>query len=368
MSSSGQATVTHLSNASLKSFDTSNYDFLTERNVSQSTSMRKALLMVDASYPLSVSPPSTSTRPRRLSLYRRKGRPAGRWGSLGTRKKAVIIAAIIVTILALAIGLGAGIPLKRRKPKSPITSRWRPAIGTPWNIQLNTTLTDLSGPVRTYDIDLFAADKGTIDRAHQLNKKVICYFSAGTYEDWRPDAHQFSHNDLGGNLADWPGEKWLNTASRSVRNVMLERLNQAQSKGCDGVDPDNVDGYLYNDNGFKLTNRTAVDYLTFLTDAAHARQMAIGLKNGADLVLDVLAKMDWAVVEGCADTNECVYWHPFIAAGRPVLSIDYVDGPNATALSRVCTSAGTTGFSTVFKHRALDEWYLACPVGATAVS
>lgn len=40
---------------------------------------------------------------------------------------------------------------------------------------------------------------------------------------------------------------------------MSARLKKAQDKGCDGVEPDNVDGYT-NDNGFHLT---AHDQLTF---------------------------------------------------------------------------------------------------------
>jgi hypothetical protein len=42
---------------------------------------------------------------------------------------------------------------------------------------------------------------------------------------------------------------------------MSTRLALASSKGCDGVDPDNVDGYD-NDSGFDLTPSTALDYLT----------------------------------------------------------------------------------------------------------
>jgi hypothetical protein len=56
----------------------------------------------------------------------------------------------------------------------------------------------------------------------------------------------------------------LNTNSANVRSIMTTRIQMAKDKGCNGVDPDNVDGYN-NDNGLSLTQATTVDYLTFLT-------------------------------------------------------------------------------------------------------
>jgi hypothetical protein len=77
-----------------------------------------------------------------------------------------------------------------------------------------------------------------------LGKKVICYFSAGSYESWRSDAKDFSNGDLGNNLDDWPGEKWLKLSSENVRGIMKKRVALAREKRCDAVDPDNVDGYV----------------------------------------------------------------------------------------------------------------------------
>ena len=60
---------------------------------------------------------------------------------------------------------------------------------------------------------------------------------------------------------------------------MLARLDLAQQRGCDGVEPDNVQSYD-DDTGFELT---AADQLAFnrrVADEAHARGLAVGLKNG----------------------------------------------------------------------------------------
>jgi hypothetical protein len=184
-----------------------------------------------------------------------------------------------------------------------MSSIWKPQNGTTWQIVLlnpPTLPTTSSTPPQfdVWDIDLFDNSASTISRIHHLNSKAICYFSAGTYEDWRPDASQFQPSDLGSPLSDWPGERWLNISSPNVRRIMLARLDLAVAKGCDGVDPDNVDGYD-NDNGLGLTQADAVAYVKFLAEAAHARGLSIGLKNAGDIVPDVIDQTEWSVQEQC---------------------------------------------------------------------
>lgn len=94
--------------------------------------------------------------------------------------------------------------------------------------------------VPAYDIDLFDTPKGTIEQLHKLGKKVVCYFSAGTAEDWRPDFESFTEEDLGAPLPLWPGERYLNIRSKNVWKIMSKRIQLAKTKGCDAVDPDNM--------------------------------------------------------------------------------------------------------------------------------
>jgi hypothetical protein len=42
-----------------------------------------------------------------------------------------------------------------------------------------------------------------------MGRKVICYFSAGSYENWRSDKNDFPSDVLGNKLEHWEGEKWL---------------------------------------------------------------------------------------------------------------------------------------------------------------
>lgn len=121
--------------------------------------------------------------------------------------------------------------------------------GSSWDILLNGGSSDgnvnqvMGQSFSVIDIDLFDTDKQTIAEL-KSNKKVLCYFSAGTREDWRPDAGDFQSGDVGKNMEEWAGEAWLNVKSPTVRNVMKKRIKQAAEKGCDGIDPDNTDGFV----------------------------------------------------------------------------------------------------------------------------
>ena len=98
--------------------------------------------------------------------------------------------------------------------------------------------------VEIFDIDLFTNSNETISLLHDLGKKVICYFSGGSYEPYRPDSDRFRSQDMGKALDGWGDEKWLDIRSENVRDIMAERVKLAHEKGCDAVDPDNVDGYV----------------------------------------------------------------------------------------------------------------------------
>ena len=65
--------------------------------------------------------------------------------------------------------------------------------------------------------------------------------------------------------------------------MIASRLDIAAARGCDGVEPDNVDGYD-NDSGFELTRADQIDFNRFLATEAHQRGLSVGLKNALDLV------------------------------------------------------------------------------------
>ncbi|EYE90034.1 endo alpha-1,4 polygalactosaminidase [Aspergillus ruber CBS 135680] len=299
------------------------------------------------------------------------GQSTGGWETWSTKKKLIVlVSALLVLILVLGIALGLGLKHdKEREPREtpPTPTRWQPAAGSTFQIMILYQLDDTSTNADIYDIDLFYNTKDIITQLHKDGRKVLCYFSAGSYEDWRDDRTQFHKSDLGSNLAGWPGERWLDINSENVRRIMLSRLDTARDKGCDGVDPDNVDGYD-NHNGLGLTRADAADYVNWLANETHVRDMSMGLKNAGDIIPYVIRNMQWSVNEQCGEYKECDTYAKFIDAGKPVFHIEYPKGNKVndslavTNLQKqnVCGSDGARGFSTVMKNMNLDDWIETC--------
>jgi hypothetical protein len=238
---------------------------------------------------------------------------------------------------------------------SELTTWWKPTPGTSWQIQLSGTL-NTSFNVKVYDLDLFDTPTSTIAALKARGIKVVCYFSAGSYEEWRSDASQFPASSLGYELDGWPGERWLDTRNLTVRAIMKKRMDLAKAKGCDAVDPDNVDGYA-NNNGKGLTATTQLDYNKFLATEAHLRGLAVGLKNDVDQIPALLPYFDFTVNEECFQYNECNLVKPFITANKAVFNIEY---GGATKASTVCPKANSLNFDTLVKRLSLGSERITC--------
>lgn len=237
---------------------------------------------------------------------------------------------------------------------------WRPATGATIQVELLYPLNDTSADALVYNIDLYNNTPTTIANLHSLGKKVICYISAGTYEDSRPDKDLFKSSDYGNDVVRYPGRKWLDTRSWNVRTIMKARLDLAVAKGCDGIDPDGTDGYSH-DSGFTLTKDTALDYVQFLATETHARNMSLGLRNSPELVTDTLGVMQWSMNENCEVYTNCATYRSFLTAGKPVFHIVYPGvAVSASLKTQYCNTADTTGFSTILKNMVLDTWIAMC--------
>ncbi|MGB3951700.1 MAG: endo alpha-1,4 polygalactosaminidase, partial [Solirubrobacterales bacterium] len=159
----------------------------------------------------------------------------------------------------------------------PTPGYWRPAINTKWQYQLTETI-DQSQNVSFLIIDLFDTDKSVVDSLRAAGKQVGCYFSAGSYENWRPDQHLFPAS-VRGKSNGWSGENWLDIRRLDVLGPIMEaRIDACKAKGFAAIDPDNVDGFD-NDTGFPLTAADQEKFNRFLAAAAHARGLSVGLKN-----------------------------------------------------------------------------------------
>ena len=235
---------------------------------------------------------------------------------------------------------------------------WRPVPGDTFQLQFAEPI-DPSINAGIYDIDLFDNEAAAIANLHAEGKKVICYINVGAWEDWRPDADQFPRKVIGKTYAGWPGEKWLDIRQiDTLAPIMRARLDMCAAKGFDGVEPDNIEAYD-NESGFPLTYQDQLRYATWLADEAHARGLAIGLKNAPDMVADALPYFDFSVVEDCFYYSWCADMLPFLQAGKPVFAIEYTD--MKVNFVAACAKAKALGLSMLLKHRNLDAYRQACP-------
>ncbi|KAJ3498294.1 hypothetical protein NLG97_g1236 [Lecanicillium saksenae] len=318
--------------------------------------------------------------------------------TMATWKKMTIAGVSLALIVGLSVGLGVGLTRHKgdgdddghKNNSSGISgvngtnvdlnitgrpSRWTPKVGDSWQIVLKNTIrsdAEFSPDVAVWDFDAYENNKETIDKLHSLGKKVICYFSAGTWEKGRGDSDDFPPEDLGGTLPEWKDERWARISSQKVRDIMKKRIAVAASKGCDAIDPDNVDGFQNAENNLGLTAQDSIDYMHFLHDEANKYNMSVGLKNAGDIIDDVMSVVDFSVNEQCAANQkdpECETFHKFIDAGKPVFHIEYPPDDDAKTYpddrrkaicSRQGVNKGSDKFSTVFKRMNLDGWVQFC--------
>ncbi len=263
--------------------------------------------------------------------------------------------------IANTLSLYSGDATLAYRPKLVVTWHlpWIPTIKTTWQWQLSGLPVNQTVAAGMYDIDLFDNSASVVAALHARGRKAVCYVSAGSWENWRPDAGRFPPQVIGNIYPGWPDEKWL--AIRRIdllAPIMRARMDMCQAKGFDALEPDNIDGYL-NNTGFPLTYQNQRTYNIWLANEAHARGLSIGLKNDADQVTDLLPYFDWALTEDCFDQGWCNQVHPFIHSGKAVFAAEYTD--TGITFSKICTQANVLNFSAILKHRELDAWRKPCP-------
>lgn len=237
---------------------------------------------------------------------------------------------------------------------------WQPEKGLTWRIQYQGDFSpDPQGLVQVYNLDLFVTSAELVAQLHEQGARVICYTSVGTLEDWTPDRDAFPAEVLGKPYEQWPGETWLDLRRLDLLMPLFNaRLDLCRQKGFDGVDPDNLDAWT-NDTGFKLTREDTLRFACALADAAHARGLAIGLKNSPDLVSDLADVFDFMVTEEAFEQGWSDLALPFLQANKPVFAIEY--SRDLTVRDIACRAQNEQGFSVLFADVLLDGEALPCP-------
>jgi hypothetical protein len=256
---------------------------------------------------------------------------------------------------------------------------WRPALDSRWQYQLQDLAAyESTGGINVdicavpftggscvqpvvFDIDLYDLDGVTpnaqaTDAIHARGGRALCYVSAGSWENWRPDAGAFPES-VKGRKNGWPGERWLDIRQLSILLPIMEaRVQKCQDAGFDGVEWDNVDGYS-NRTDLPLTYADQLAYNASLANLAHRHGLSVALKNDVEQLADLAPYFDYAVNEQCQQYNECGgYTTHFIDQGKAVWQVEY-----KLSLGKFCEQANSANRNAILKSFDLfDVPYTPC--------
>lgn len=266
--------------------------------------------------------------------------------------------AALLLALAAAVSSAAPAPAPRSAaaaaaPAASAARVERPPARASWQWQLDGRL-DTSVRARVYDVDGFGTSAAQVARLHRQGRYVVCYISAGAWENWRPDRGRFPAATLGADNG-WPGERWLDVRRlRELAPVLRARIAMCARKRFDAVEPDNVDGYT-NDTGFPLTARDQLAFNRWLARTAHAHGLAVALKNDLEQARALAPSFDFAILEQCFQYGECTSARPFLRAGKAVFDAEY-----SVPRERFCPTARRLGISAIRKRLDLGPWRQPC--------
>jgi hypothetical protein len=265
----------------------------------------------------------------------------------------------ITGVVAMLTGLAGSVAVLPAAAAHPLPNPracvgcYAPALETSWQWQLQGSI-NTSIDVEMYDIDGFDTKKSLVNHLHDDGRMVVCYISAGSWENWRPDADGFPNSVLGHNNG-WPGEKWLDIRKLGVlRPIMRARMDMCADKGFDAIEFDNVDGYQ-NNTGFPLHGHDQLHYNVFLANQAHVRGLSAVLKNDLGQVDELLPYFDFALNEQCFQYDECDTLTPFVDAGKAVFGVEY-----KLHRPEFCPEANAMNFNFLRKRLSLKAWRLPC--------
>jgi hypothetical protein len=254
--------------------------------------------------------------------------------------------------------------LNERVESAP-SKKWRPLVADRWLYQISEAQPAFDLCVKPFGkadcvtptvwvLDLFGSDGRTpnveaVRAVHRRKGHAVCYVSAGSWEDWRPDADTFPTSIRGSKLDGWPGERWLDIRKISILKPLMENRAQACKRaGFDAIDWDNVDGFTQK-SGFTISANDQLTYNRMLADLAHAHGMAVGLKNDLSQIRQLEPYFDFAVNEQCAKYRECDLLLPFSESKKVVVQIEYDVDQKA-----VCPIANRRGWSAMTMGRELS--------------
>jgi hypothetical protein len=126
------------------------------------------------------------------------------------------------------------------------------------------------------------------------------------------------------------------------------------------VEPDNVD--CWQNSACRLGASTAtgkaaqLEYNRWTAGAAHARGMAVGLKNDLEQIVELVDDYDFAVNENCHRYTECGMLLPFLRVDKAVFRTEYV-----STLEAVCRDQDALALGPLHSTmRAVNGLWVPC--------
>lgn len=284
------------------------------------------------------------------------------------RSRAALLALAVLTTLfqgcadggsfALAGNDVSGTAALARRATS---ARWIPGNGTTYQIeyQYPNNKLDTSDPAQVYDVDWQDTTAAQVSALHAHGRHAMCYVSVGTWENWRPDASTFPKSAIGNRDGGWAGERWLDIRQTAVLEPIEDaRFAICKSKGFDGVDPDNLDGFE-NHSGFPLTYAEQLAYDVWVAQDVHARGMTVSQKGDNDQVNDLYKYFDFAVVEQCFVQHFCNEYQVYSKQNHLVVDVEYGLTPKGFQ-QKTCPSDARYHETAILKHLNLNPWIVTC--------
>jgi hypothetical protein len=255
----------------------------------------------------------------------------------------VVAVGFVAVFAAAAIVGGSGGSRVEAAP-----DRWQPRpTSAPWQWQLQGRI-DTSVPAGVYEVDGFDVPASVVRRLHAKGRRVLCYLSVGSWEDWRPDAGDFPQSVLGARYEGYPSERWLDIRQiEQLAPILEKRFAMCARKGFDGIEADNVNAWDIK-SGFPLTRDDQLRFNRWVAERVHALGMSIALKNDGPQARQLVGDFDMAVVESCFRYNECGDYRVFVQQGKAVFAAEYEVEPR-----RFCRAARRFRFSAIRKNPSL---------------
>ncbi|MEU3459391.1 endo alpha-1,4 polygalactosaminidase [Streptomyces sp. NPDC006733] len=170
---------------------------------------------------------------------------------------------------------------------------------------------------------------------------TICYVNAfqaqpGAEGEWDADLLLRSADRSVVVDRDW-NEALLDLSTADKRQRVAAKvggwIDGCAAKGFRAIEPDNFDSYTRSQG--LLTEDDAQAFVRLLSAHAHARGLAIGQKNTAELAAARVSNgLDFAVAEECGALDECAEYTA--AFGSEVLVIEYTE----QGLAKACAGWG----------------------------